>query len=57
MEQIRSCSGYGLMVDESKDVTITKNVVMYVKIVNQCHTKTCALAKIDIVDGRAKLGR
>ena len=54
MEQIRSCSAYGLMVDESTDVTITKKLVIYVKIVNQCHTKTCILANIDIVDGRAE---
>ena len=54
VEQIRSCSAYGLMVDESTDVTITKKLVIYVKIVNQCHTKTCFLANIDIVDGRAE---
>ena len=50
----KSCSACGLMVDESTDVTTIKKLVIYVKIVNQCHTKTCFLANIDIRDGRAE---
>ena len=50
--EINSSDAYGLMVDESTDVTSTEKLVVYVTIVGHCRTKTCFLANIDILNGR-----
>ena len=49
-----SSDAYGLMVDESTDVTITKKLVIYAKIVSHCRTKIYFVTNIDIADGRAE---
>ena len=52
--EINSSDAYGLMIDESTDVTITKKLVVYAKIVSHCRTKARFLTNIDIPDGRAE---
>ena len=52
--ELNFCDAYGLMVDKSTDVTITKKLVLNAKIVKHCHTKTRFLSNIDIKHGRAE---
>ena len=53
-QSLKSIRAYGLMIDESTDVTITKRLVVYAKIVSHCRTKARFLTTIDIPDGRAE---
>lgn len=49
--EINSSNAFGLLVDESTDVTITKKLAQ--KLSAKCRTKTCFLANTDIPDRRA----
>ena len=55
VEKLHVCDAYGLIVDESTDVAITKKLVLYARVVNNC-TTTTLLKKthIEIADGRAE---
>ena len=40
VEKLHVCDAYGLIVDESTDVAITKKLVLYARVVNNCTTTT-----------------
>ena len=45
VEKLHACDAYGLIVDESTDVAITKKLVLYARVVNNCTTTTLFLKK------------
>lgn len=53
LEMLRGCNAYGLIVDESTDIAVTKNLILYARVVKNCTVATLFLKNTEILDWRA----
>ena len=52
-DRVRKSPWFGLMADESTDVSVTKNVILYVTFIEGRKVKTSYLGILEVVDGIA----
>ena len=48
VEKLHACDAYGLIADESTDIAVTKNLVLYTRVVKNCTLSTLFLKNIEI---------
>ena len=54
VDKLCTCDAYGLIVDESTDISITKKLVLYARVVKDGRVTTLFLKNIEIPDGKAE---
>ena len=54
IQDLQVCSFYSLMADESTDISVSKNLILYVRYIKSCKSLTRYLKLITLTQGDAE---